>query len=101
MADKIEQLDFIWEGFDKNRKKIKGELPAKSEAMARTELKRQGYRVTRIRKKSKPLFTRVRKITPSDIAIFSRQLATMLKAGIPLVQAFDIIGNGHEIQVCN
>jgi len=96
MADKIEQLDFIWEGFDKNRKKIKGELPAKSEAMARTELKRQGYRVTRIRKKSKPLFTRVRKITPGDIAIFSRQLATMLKAGIPLVQAFDIIGNGHE-----
>lgn len=96
MADKIEQLDFIWEGFDKNRKKIKGELPAKSEAMARTELRRQGYRVTRIRKKSKPLFTRVRKITPGDIAIFSRQLATMLKAGIPLVQAFDIIGNGHE-----
>ncbi len=96
MADKIEQLDFIWEGFDKNRKKIKGELPAKSEVMARTELKRQGYRVTRIRKKSKPLFTRVRKITPGDIAIFSRQLATMLKAGIPLVQAFDIIGNGHE-----
>jgi type IV pilus assembly protein PilC len=96
MADKIEQLDFIWEGFDKNRKKTKGELPAKSEVMARTELKRQGYRVTRIRKKSKPLFTRVRKITPGDIAIFSRQLATMLKAGIPLVQAFDIIGNGHE-----
>ena len=96
MADKIEQLDFIWEGFDKNRKKIKGELPAKSEVMARTELRRQGYRVTRIRKKSKPLFTRVRKITPGDIAIFSRQLATMLKAGIPLVQAFDIIGNGHE-----
>ena len=96
MADKIEQLDFIWEGFDKNRKKTKGEIPAKSEAMARTELKRQGYRVTRIRKKSKPLFTRVRKITPGDIAIFSRQLATMLKAGIPLVQAFDIIGNGHE-----
>lgn len=55
MADKIEQLDFIWEGFDKNRKKIKGELPAKSEAMARTELKRQGYRVTRIRKKIQAL----------------------------------------------
>ncbi len=96
MADKIEQLDFIWEGLDKNRQKSKGEISAKSEVMARTELKRQGYRVTRIRKKSKPLFTRVRKITPGDIAIFSRQLATMLKAGVPLVQAFDIIGKGHE-----
>ena len=55
MADKIEQLDFIWEGLDKNRQKSKGEISAKSEVMARTELKRQGYRVTRIRKKSKPL----------------------------------------------
>ena len=96
MANKTEQFDFIWEGLDKSRKKSKGEISAKSEVMARTELKRQGYRVTKIRTKSKPLFTRVRKITPGDIAIFSRQLATMLKAGVPLVQAFDIIGKGHE-----
>jgi len=96
MANETEQLDFIWEGLDKSRKKSKGEITAKSEILARNELKRQGYRVTKIRKKSKPLFTRIQKITPSDIAIFSRQLATMLKAGIPLVQAFDIIGKGHE-----
>ena len=80
----------------KAEKKSKGEITAKSEILARNELKRQGYRVTKIRKKSKPFFTRSQKITASDIAIFSRQLATMLKAGIPLVQAFDIIGKGHE-----
>ena len=96
MANKTDQLNFIWEGLDKNRKKSKGELFAKSEVMAHTELRRQGYRITKIRKKSKPLFTRTREITPGDIAIFSRQLATMLKAGVPLVQAFDIIGKGHE-----
>jgi type IV pilus assembly protein PilC len=71
-------------------------ISAKSEIAARTELSRQGYRVTTIKKKPKPLFTRVRAITPGDIAIFSRQLATMLKAGVALVQAFDIIGKGHE-----
>jgi len=97
MADQTEQLDFIWEGTDKNRKKINGVIPAKSEIIARTELRRQGYRVTKIRKKSKPLFSaRIKAITPGDIAIFSRQLATMLSAGVPLVQAFDIIGRGHE-----
>ena len=97
MIDKTEQLDFIWEGIDKNRKKIKGEIPAKSELVARSELRRQGYRVTKIKKKSKPLFgARARAITPGDIAVFSRQLATMLKAGVALVQAFDIIGKGHE-----
>ena len=97
MTVKTEQLDFIWEGIDKNRKKISGEIPAKSEIVARTELRRQGYRVTKIRKKPKPWFTvRVKAIKPGDIAVFSRQLATMLKAGVALVQAFDIIGKGHE-----
>jgi type IV pilus assembly protein PilC len=97
MTDQTEQLDFIWEGIDKNRKKISGVIPAKSEIAARTELTRQGYRVTKIRKKPKPLFSaRVKAITPGDIAVFSRQLATMLKAGVPLVQAFDIIGKGHD-----
>jgi len=96
MANKTEQIDFIWEGLDKSRKKFKSAISAKSEIMARSELKRQGYRVTKIKIKPKPLFTRTREITPGDIAIFSRQLATMLKAGVPLVQAFDIIGKGHE-----
>ena len=97
MAEQTDQLDFIWEGVDKNRKKVNGVIPAKSEVVAKTELRRQGYRVTKIKKKPKPLFSpRVKAITPADIAVFSRQLATMLKAGVPLVQGFDIIGKGHE-----
>ncbi|MDD2658288.1 MAG: type II secretion system F family protein [Methylococcales bacterium] len=97
MAGQSEQLDFIWEGVDKERKKTNGIIAAKSEIIAKTELRRQGYRVTKIRKKPKPLFSpRVRPITPADIAVFARQLATMLAAGIPLVQAFDIVGKGHE-----
>jgi len=97
MIDKSDQIDFLWEGIDKNQKKIKGIIPAKSELIAKTELRRQGFIVTKVRKKPKPLFSaRVKAITPGDIAVFSRQLATMLGAGIPLVQSFDIIGKGHE-----
>lgn len=97
MAEQTEQSDFIWEGMDKSRKKINGVIPARSEIVARTELRRQGYHVTKIKKKPKPLFAaRVKAITPGDIAIFARQLSTMLKAGVPLVQAFDIVGKGHD-----
>jgi len=98
MAEQSEQIDFIWEGTDKSGKKItKRAITAKSETVAKTELKRQGFRVTKIKKKPKSLFsTKTRPITPGDIAIFSRQLATMLAAGVPLVQSFDIIGKGHE-----
>ncbi len=97
MADLIEQLDFIWQGVDKDRKKINGVITAKSELIAKTELRRQGYRVTKIKKKTKSFFSpRLKAITPADIAIFARQLATMLGAGIPLVQSFDIVGKGHE-----
>ena len=97
MVDQSEQIDFIWQGIDKNRKKSGGVIPAKNELIAKTELRRQGYLVTKIKKKPIPFFrARVKAITPNDIAIFSRQLATMLAAGIPLVQSFDIIGKGHE-----
>jgi type IV pilus assembly protein PilC len=98
MAEQADQIDFIWDGTDKNGKKLtKREVSAKSEAIAKTELRRQGYRVTRIKKKPKSLFSaKTRPITPGDIAVFSRQLATMLKAGVPLVQSFDIVGKGHE-----
>jgi type IV pilus assembly protein PilC len=97
MADQSEQLDFIWEGVDKDRKKINGIIAAKNETIAKTDLRRQGYRVTKIRKKPKPFFkARLKAIKPADIAVFARQLATMLSAGIPLVQAFDIVGKGHE-----
>lgn len=97
MAEQVEQLDFIWEGLDKGQNKAKGEISAKSEAIARADLRRLGIKVVKIKKKSKPLFTaRAKPITPGDIAVFSRQLSTMLQSGVPLVQSFDIIGKGHE-----
>ncbi|PKD42373.1 type II secretion system protein F [Methylomonas sp. Kb3] len=97
MAKQDEQIEFNWDGFDRQNKKTKGTISAKSEVIARTELRRMGIRVIGIKAKSKPLFgARVQKITPGDIAVFARQLATMLEAGVPLVQSFDIIGKGHD-----
>ncbi len=87
---------FLWEGTDRNGKKVKGKSLANDEASVRADLRRQGVVPTRIRKQSKGLFEGGGKITTGDIALFSRQLATMLAAGIPLVQAFEIVGNGHE-----
>jgi type IV pilus assembly protein PilC len=97
MAEEVEQIDFIWTGKDKAGNKTGGNLSAKSETIARTDLRKMGIRVTRIKKKPKDLFAkRAQKITPGDIAIFARQLATMLESGVPLVQSFDIIGKGHK-----
>jgi len=87
---------FLWEGTDRNGKKIKGKSLAGDEATVRADLRRQGVVPTRIRKQRQSLFSGGGKITTGDIALFSRQLATMLAAGIPLVQAFEIVGNGHE-----
>lgn len=87
---------FLWEGTDRNGKKVKGKSLATDETSVRADLRRQGVVPTRIRKQSKGLFKGGGTITTGDIALFSRQLATMLAAGIPLVQAFEIVGNGHE-----
>lgn len=93
----LQQIDFVWRGKDRNGVITHGELSAKSEVVARSDLRRSGIRLISIKKKPKPLFTeRVRPITSKEICIFSRQLATMLSAGVPLVQSFDIIGKGHE-----
>ncbi|HJP34876.1 MAG TPA: type II secretion system F family protein [Gammaproteobacteria bacterium] len=91
----IKQAPFTWKGTDRAGKKVKGKTVAVSESAVRSELRRQGVVPTRVRKQSK-LFTKTGRVKPEDIAIFSRQLATMMTAGIPLVQAFDIIGVGHE-----
>lgn len=91
----LKQIPFTWEGTDTRGNRVKGKSIAANEAAVRTELRRQGVVPARIRKQS-TLFAKKGKIKPADIAIFSRQLATMLTAGIPLVQAFEIIGNGHE-----
>jgi type IV pilus assembly protein PilC len=89
------QFPFSWEGTDRTGKKVKGKVVATSEAAVRTELRRQGVVATRVRKQSM-LFRKRGRVTPAEIAIFSRQLATMMTAGIPLVQSFDIVGAGHE-----
>lgn len=89
---------YQWEGVDKQGKRIKGEMEAASVAFVNATLRRQGINPTKVRKRSTGLFaaTRKKKITPKDIAVFTRQLATMLAAGIPVAQAFDIVGKGHE-----
>jgi len=87
---------FLWEGTDRKGKKVKGKSMAANEAAVRADLRRQGVVPNKIRKQSKGLFSGAAAITTADIAIFSRQLATMLSAGIPLVQAFEIVGSGHE-----
>jgi len=91
MADTaiVSNTPFLWEGTDRNGKKIKGKSLAGDEATVRADLRRQGVVPTRIRKQRQGMFSGGGKITTGDIAIFSRQLATMLAAGIPLVQAFE------------
>jgi type IV pilus assembly protein PilC len=89
---------FVWEGTDKSGKKVKGEMTGQSDALVKATLRRQGVNPIKVKKKPKPLFGggSKGKITPKDITIFSRQLATMMSSGVPLVQAFEIVGRGHE-----
>lgn len=98
-ANKTEDMpNFLYEGTNRRGQKIKGEIPSKNMALAKAVLRKQGVNVTSIRKKSKnPLeFLSKKKITPMDIAIFTRQLATMMKAGVPLVQSFEIVAEGLD-----
>lgn len=88
---------FLWEGKDKRGKTLKGEKTGRNEMLLKAELRQQGIVTTRIRKKPKPLFGGAgRSIKPKDIAVFTRQLATMLNSGIPLVQSFTIIAQAAE-----
>lgn len=87
---------FLWEGRDKRGQRVKGESAGPSTALVKAALRKQGINPLKVRKKPKPLFGGKTKITAKDIAIFSRQLATMMDSGVPLVQAFEIIGRGHE-----
>ncbi len=93
----VDLTPFTWEGTDKRGKKMKGEQPAKNANLLRAELRRQGITPTVVKPKAKPLFGSAgRKITPKEIAVFSRQLATMIKSGVPIVQSLEIIGGGHK-----
>jgi type IV pilus assembly protein PilC len=88
-------IPYSWEGKDRKGNKLKGRQLATSETALRADLRRQGVVPIRIKKQASALRSGG-KVNPGDVAIFSRQLATMLGAGIPLVQAFEIVGNGHE-----
>ncbi|HHC72547.1 MAG TPA: type II secretion system F family protein [Thiotrichales bacterium] len=98
MAEKaaaVKKNLFIWEGSNRKGAKVKGEIRGDSAATVKAELRRQGIKPSKVRKKS-TLFASGKRITPKDIAIFSRQLATMMTAGVPLVQSFDIISRGTD-----
>ena len=94
-AKAVKDATFLWEGMDKRGKKVKGQLQAGGEAMANAQLRKQGITVTKVKKQS-TLFSGGKRITDKDITLFTRQLATMLKAGVPLLQSFEIVGRGHS-----
>ena len=98
MAEKALKLDlFAWEGTDKKGNRVKGESRGTNANLIKADLRRQGVTPLKVKKKSAlATATKGKAIQPKDIAIFTRQLATMLSSGVPLVQAFDIIGRGHE-----
>ncbi|MCI2243135.1 type II secretion system F family protein [Xanthomonas sp. PPL568] len=92
-----QQLPFVWEGTDKRGIKMKGEQIAKNANLLRAELRRQGITPSVVKPKPKPLFGAAgKKITPKDIAFFSRQMATMMKSGVPIVGSLEIIASGHK-----
>jgi type IV pilus assembly protein PilC len=90
---KVKEQTFLWEGVDRNNKPMRGEIRAVSETVATTNLRRQGIRVLKLKRQS---FRGGRSISGKDMTFFTRQLATMLKAGVPLLQSFDIIARGHS-----
>jgi len=89
---KIKEFVFEWEGKDRNGKQVRGEIRAGGENQVRAALRRQGVTPTKMKKRS---MSAGKSIKPKDMAIFTRQLATMMKAGVPLLQAFDIVGRGN------
>ncbi|MDO8177532.1 MAG: type II secretion system F family protein [Undibacterium sp.] len=91
-AGQVKEILYAWEGKDKQGKVVRGELRAGGEAIVNATLRRQGILVTKLKKKT---YSSGKKITDKDITLFTRQLSTMMKAGVPLLQSFDIVGKGH------
>ncbi|MBK9117748.1 MAG: type II secretion system F family protein [Betaproteobacteria bacterium] len=89
----VKEYTFLWEGVDRNNRQVRGESRAASETVVTTNLRRQGIRLTKIRRQT---FRGGRKVNEKDITFFTRQLATMLKAGVPMLQAFEIVARGHS-----
>lgn len=87
---------YAWEGTDKKGSKIAGELSGHNPALIKAQLRKQGINPSKVRKKNTSLFGSGKRITALDIALFTRQMATMMKAGVPLLQSFDIISEGFD-----
>lgn len=93
LKQEVKEFTFLWTGKNKAGKIVRGEQRATSEAVVNATLRRQGILVTKVTKQK---FRGGRKVSEKDIALFTRQLATMMKAGVPLLQTFDIVGRGHD-----
>src|SRR3954468_20276225 len=91
--DRIKEHTFLWEGKDKGGKLVKGDMRAGGENVVLAQLRRQGIAVLKVKRQKSGLGG---KVTQKDITLFTRQLATMMKAGVPLLQSFDIVGKGHS-----
>jgi type IV pilus assembly protein PilC len=89
----VKEFNFSWVGQDKSGKTMRGDMRATGEAQVNATLRRQGIKVVEIKQQK---IGRGGKVTDKDIALFTRQLATMMKSGVPLLQAFDIVGKGHS-----
>jgi type IV pilus assembly protein PilC len=96
-AEVSKLIQYDWTALDKRGKRMKGDMQAKNAAMVKAELRRQGMNPQTVREKSKPMFGATgSRVKPRDVAIFSRQIAAMMAAGVPMVQAFEIIANGQK-----
>ncbi|HQU48750.1 MAG TPA: type II secretion system F family protein [Casimicrobiaceae bacterium] len=89
----VREHTFLWEGVDRNNRQVRGEMKAASETVVTSNLRRQGIRVTKLKRQT---FRGGRRVTEKDVTFFTRQLATMLKAGVPLLQSFEIVARGHS-----
>ncbi|MEO8486086.1 MAG: type II secretion system F family protein [Betaproteobacteria bacterium] len=89
----VREYTFLWEGVDRNNRQLRGESKAASETVVTSNLRRQGIRVVKIKRQS---FRGGRRVSEKDVTFFTRQLATMLKAGVPLLQSFEIVARGHS-----
>ena len=90
---RIREYTYLWEGIDRNNRNVRGETKAASETVVRSNLRRQGIRITKLKRQT---FRGGGRVSEKDITFFTRQLATMLKAGVPLLQAFEIVARGHR-----
>ncbi|MFP5380753.1 MAG: type II secretion system F family protein [Gammaproteobacteria bacterium] len=95
-AKAVKEATFLWEGMDKRGKKVKGQMSAGGEAVVNAQLRKQGITVTKVKKQSSLFGGGSKRITDKDVTLFTRQLATMMKAGVPLLQSFEIVARGHS-----